>query len=102
MIAVVKRNPFNAAAEEDPGRLLVVFLDGELSAAAKTSLEKLRNGTEAVAFSRSEFYANFPGGAGRSKLANAFTAKKLGVECTARNWNTVNALVAIADEISRT
>jgi uncharacterized protein (DUF1697 family) len=35
----------------------------------------------------------------RSKLAAALTEKKLGVNVTARNWNTVNALLKMGEEI---
>lgn len=96
---VVAENPFAEAAREQPGRLLVLFLAGPVTQRVRATLEKVRSPSEALAFGQDEVYAFFPDGAGRSKLADAFTPKKLGVECTARNWNTVNALLAMAAEI---
>ena len=94
--SVIKRNPFAEAAGKDPARLLVVFLDDKPSATAKETLQKLRVNEE-IHFSGKELYAYFPSGAGMSKLANAFTEKKLGTMCTARNWNTVRALLGLAE-----
>lgn len=96
--SVIKRNPFADAADKEPNRLLVVFLDDKPSAAAQANLEKLRTNEE-ILFSGRELYAYFPTGAGVSKLANAFTEKKLGTMCTARNWNTVTALLKLAEEM---
>jgi uncharacterized protein (DUF1697 family) len=93
---VIAQNPFGDAAEKDPGRLLVVFLEDKPAATAKEALDKLRVNEE-THFRGRELYAYFPDGAGRSKLAAAFTEKKLGTMCTARNWNTVTALLAMAE-----
>jgi hypothetical protein len=43
-------------------------------------------------------YAWHPDGVGRSKLAALLTGKGLGVTATSRNWTTVTALLALADE----
>ena len=43
----------------------------------------------------------FTEGIANSKLSNALTEKKLGVNVTARNWNTVNALLKMGEEIGR-
>ena len=97
---IIEHNPFADAAKADPGRLLVVFLAAPANAAAKAALEKERAGDESIVFSGRELYAYLPDGAGRSKLAQAFTPRKLGTECTARNWNTVSRLDAIARELA--
>jgi uncharacterized protein (DUF1697 family) len=44
-----------------------------------------------------EIYAWHPDGVGRSELAKLMATKKLGVTVTARNWNTVLALLELAD-----
>ncbi|MGY5137631.1 DUF1697 domain-containing protein, partial [Streptomyces nigrescens] len=43
-----------------------------------------------------ELYLWCPGGIGRSKLADAVSRAPLGVTATARNWNTVTKLLALA------
>jgi uncharacterized protein (DUF1697 family) len=43
-----------------------------------------------------ELYAWHPAGVARSKLAVAVAGKALGVTATARNWTTVEALLALA------
>ena len=95
--SVVKKNPFPDAAKNDPARLLVVFLAGKPAATAKATLDKEAILGEEIHFSGRELYVYFPQGAGRSKLANAFTEKKLGTLPTARNWNTVTALLRLAE-----
>ncbi len=45
-----------------------------------------------------EIYAWFPHGVGRSKLAAQLGKQDLGVLATARNWTTVNKLLALARE----
>ncbi len=44
------------------------------------------------------FYLYAPDGIGRSKLA-AVVEKVLGVPITARNWNTVNTLISMAEKV---
>jgi uncharacterized protein (DUF1697 family) len=95
--AVMKANPFPAAAKAEPNRLLVSFLAGlpaedaaERLAAVKVQKEKLR----LVGNSLYVHYAD--GGMGTSKIGNAVLERALGVPATARNWNTVGKLLALA------
>lgn len=90
--SVIDANPFPEEAEDDPGRLLVVFLSGALKDDAV--LRKTATAAEKFVVKGREIYIHFGDGAGRSKLAASLTEKKLGVVCTARNWNTVRKLVS--------
>lgn len=45
-----------------------------------------------------EIYAWFPHGVGRSKLAAQLSKQNLGTVVTARNWTTVNKLLALASD----
>jgi uncharacterized protein (DUF1697 family) len=96
ILSVIEANPFPKEAEEDPGHLLVVFLSGAL----KDDGVLRRTATDAEKFEvrGSEIYIHFGDGAGRSKLAQSLTEKKLGVVCTARNWNTVRRLAAARND----
>jgi uncharacterized protein (DUF1697 family) len=87
--AIIAANPFKAFAKSNPNFLVVYFMRtaanlAELDAAAKTSLtgEEIKQGKNCL-------YIKFPEGQGVSKLK----LPKLG---TARNWNTVNKLAAMA------
>jgi uncharacterized protein (DUF1697 family) len=52
---------------------------------------------EEIHFAGREAYLYFPEGAGNSKLMAAMTEKKLGVAATTRNWNTITALLRLAE-----
>ena len=80
---------------------LIAFLDGALSGEAKAALLKLKTDSEELHFAGRELYLYFHAGMADSKLASALTPKKLGVNVTARNWNTVNALLKMGEEIDR-
>lgn len=87
---VIEANPFPDEAANDPSRLLVVFLSASLP--SDEPLRKVALPYEKFVVKGKEIYIYFAQGAGRSKLAESLTEKKLGVVPTARNWNTVNKL----------
>ncbi|HZC15749.1 MAG TPA: DUF1697 domain-containing protein [Caulobacteraceae bacterium] len=87
--ALMRANPFTAAARDDPAHLLVMPLK---AAPAKGALERLRaaiKGPEVVDVTVRDAYLVYPDGIGRSKLTLTVIEKALGVRGTARNWNTV-------------
>jgi uncharacterized protein (DUF1697 family) len=90
---VVERNPL-AKVAKDPKRYQVSFLDRALPAKVLHELEAVaENGERVVAHGR-EVYAWHPAGVARSKLWTKLAGKNLGVTATARNWTTVEALLA--------
>jgi uncharacterized protein (DUF1697 family) len=94
---VVRRNPLGKVAAE-PKRYQVSFLSAEPDPKV---IEKLRSavaGDERLEAIGREIYAWHPEGVARSKLWNALAGKGLGVTATARNWTTVETLLAMADE----
>jgi uncharacterized protein (DUF1697 family) len=94
--AIIARNPFPAAAKNDPAHLLLMALKGAPSAAAIKALRDGYNGPETIHVSGHDAYLIYPEGIGRSKLTNALIERRLGVAGTARNWNTVLKLAALA------
>ncbi|HXA17633.1 MAG TPA: DUF1697 domain-containing protein [Thermoanaerobaculia bacterium] len=98
MRAVIAANPFTAGPQRNPKAFLVAFLDGEIGKEARALLMKLKIDSEELHFGDRELYLYLPDGIAGSKLSNALTEKKLGVNVTARNWNTVNALLEMAEE----
>jgi uncharacterized protein (DUF1697 family) len=85
--SAVERNPF--VPVRDPSSLLVFFLDGEPKG------KIVYSGPEPFHVDGRELYVDFVEGVGRSKLTTALIERSLGVSGTARNWNTVNKLLAL-------
>jgi uncharacterized protein (DUF1697 family) len=101
MRAVIAANPFTAGPQRDPRAFLVAFLGGEIGKDARALLSKLKIDSEEIQFGDRELYLYLPDGIAGSKLSNALTEKKLGVNVTARNWNTVKALLEMAEDGQR-
>jgi len=96
---VTGRNPFPDAAREEPGRLLVFFLAGKPTDAAAKALNQLKPANERFRLDGTELFVHYEQGAGTSKFTGALIERTLGVQGTARNWNTINKLIALAREI---
>jgi uncharacterized protein (DUF1697 family) len=95
---VIAANPL-PPEDRNPSRLLVAFLGGAITDVAKALLTTLKLASEELHFGKRELYIYFSEGIANSKLSNALTERKLGVNVTARNWNTVNALLKIGEEL---
>jgi uncharacterized protein (DUF1697 family) len=93
---VIARDPLGDVADE-PKRYQVTFLSGAPDPDAVRALEAADVAPERVAVSGREIYAWHPNGIQRSPLAQLLTDRRLGVTATARNWNTVTKLLAMAD-----
>ncbi|MEU2789180.1 DUF1697 domain-containing protein [Streptomyces sp. NPDC007100] len=101
LAAAIAANPF-PQAEAEPKTLHVTFLSAEPAHVAP--LESLEEALDTGAYTPDRFrlvgrelYLWCPNGIGRSKLAEAVSRARLGVTATARNWNTVTKLLALAD-----
>jgi uncharacterized protein (DUF1697 family) len=97
--AIIAGNPFPSEAKRDPGHLLVVCLKDPPGRAAIATLQDAIVGREVVRAKGREAYIVYPDGVGRSRLTAALIEKKLGTRGTARNWNTVLKLGALAVEL---
>lgn len=94
---VVKRNPLGDVATE-PKRYQVSFLSAKPPSKLVPELEAVAAPGERVVAVGREIYAWHPKGVARSKLWAKLAGKDLGVNATARNWTTVEALLELADE----
>jgi uncharacterized protein (DUF1697 family) len=90
---VVAANPLRDVAT-DPAKHLVVFCAGK----ASTDLEPADFAPETFLVREREVYLWAPSGIGTSPLAKLLAAKSLGDKSTARNWRTVEKLLALADD----
>lgn len=93
MRAIVKANPFKAEAQETPSYTFVIFLEEKPSAEAVTALMAAKVGPEKAEVLGRELYAFYPNGMGQSKFTHTLIERKLRVTATARNFNTVNAIL---------
>ncbi len=94
---VVRLNPLGKLAV-DPKRYQVSFLTGELHPDVVGKLTELKAPSEKFVAVGREVYAWHPDGVARSKLWAALAGTKLGVGATSRNWTTVTALLAMAQD----
>ncbi|MBB1241974.1 DUF1697 domain-containing protein [Streptomyces durbertensis] len=91
LAATVKRRPF-PAADEQPTRVLVYFLDSPPDGERLAALDASAFGDEEFRVLGREVHAWYPDGQGRSRLADALS-KALGDRVhTSRNWRTVTTL----------
>jgi len=94
--ALIAGNPFSREARVDPARLVAVTLKEAPASAAVKALTAAVPGRESVRVKGNVAYITYPDGQGTSKLSNALIESKLGTRGTARNWNTILKLAALA------
>ena len=94
---VVERNPLREHAR-DPKRHLVVFLSAEPDRKRLRGVDADDYAPERFATHGREIYVWLPDGVQKARLTHAFWEKRLEVSATARNWSTVERLLALADE----
>jgi uncharacterized protein (DUF1697 family) len=94
---VMAQNPFEEAAKIEPNRLLVSFLAAPPGKDAAARLAAVKVDKEKLHLAGRELYVHYAeGGMGTSKVTNVVLERALGVPATARNWNTVGKLLALA------
>ncbi len=86
--SVLTACPYESATGKD---VHIYFLDDYAGSANREKLEHLKAQSEDWQLTENAFYLFAPDGVARSKLASGAEAA-LGVQATARNWNTVQAL----------
>jgi len=96
---IVAANPFAKRSDVLPAKLLVYFLQEELSREAPAELKKLPPQGEELIPAKRELYIHFPDGMGKSKLPWRAVEKLCIKPGTGRNWNTVTKLLAMAEEL---
>lgn len=96
--AVVEAAPL-ADVATDPARHMVAFLSAEPDAGAVRELGATDFAPEQIVAAGRELYLWCPGGLQNSALVKALTVKRLGVDVTVRNWNTVTRVLRLAVEV---
>ena len=95
----IAATPFSSSRKLEPGKILITFLSGEPGPEAQTALAAWKSYPEEVHLLGRELYIYFPNGAGKSKLPWSSVEKLMKVTGTARNWNSVLNMLAIAEEL---
>lgn len=93
LAAVVEANPFPRAKPEE---LHVFFMAKQPAAGALESFDAKPFAPDRFELVGRELYLMLPNGLGRSKLAATIARKSPAKEATARNWRTIEKLVAMA------
>ena len=95
----IAATPFPSHRNLHPSKILVTFLAGEPGPEAQATLRGLKGYPEELHLKGRELYIYFPNGAGQTKLPWSSVEKLLKVAGTARNWNSVTKMLAIAEEM---
>lgn len=90
---VLDRNPLREVVS-DPSRYLVNFLSEEPDPGLAGALLEEDHSPEAIVIEGAEAYVWSPDGLKAMTLSYAYLEKRLEVVATARNWNTINKIVA--------
>jgi uncharacterized protein (DUF1697 family) len=93
----IAENPFPAAVE-NPKSLHLFFLAQTPTSPDLEALSRLATGREAFALKGRIFYLHTPDGFADSKIGSR-AERLIGVDATARNWRTVTALNAMAQDL---
>ncbi len=96
--AALTANPF-PEGEAEPKSLHLFFMDASPRVFDTGALDRLKAANERYQLIDQVFYLHAPDGIGRSKLAEN-AGKGWGVNITARNWRTVNEVMAIATSLA--
>ena len=92
---VVAANPF-LPGRADPTKLHVTFLARAPKASSTAAIDATPFAPDEFVVHRREIYVHCPTGYGRTKLNNTFFERRLAVEATTRNWNSVTKLAQLA------
>jgi uncharacterized protein (DUF1697 family) len=93
---LIAANPFPNEAKSDPAHLVAVILRDPPDPSSVKALQATIKGRETVRAHDRQLYIVYPDGIGTSKLTGTVIERVLGTRGTARNWNTVLKLSALA------
>jgi uncharacterized protein (DUF1697 family) len=99
LAALVAANPFPEAASARPRDLVLCFLAGRPKREGAEMLERYE-GPERFLLIGRDLYIDYAGGIAGSRLSPMVVERRLGLQATARNWNTASKLLAKATAFS--
>jgi len=93
---IISANPFLSVPHFDPARMAVMFLYEEPSEKGLEQMKNVDYPPDKFSINGREIYIWCPNGFGRTKLYTNFFEGRMKVIGTARNWNTVNTILELA------
>jgi uncharacterized protein (DUF1697 family) len=93
---IVKSNPFAKKPGHDPAFFHVTLLEK-----TKKDIELLEHKDESSPVIGRAVYLYCPDGYRNTKINNTTIQKKLSMLATTRNWNTMNKLLALIEEVAK-
>lgn len=96
LAAVVAGNPFGGETIKR-SQLHAAFLSGPVDPGRLAAVDSAQFAPDAFHPGDRVLYLHYPNGAYRSKLTNVFWERRLGLDATLRNWNTVTTLLEMLD-----
>ncbi len=94
---ILSINPFINEENFNPGRMVAILLHEETTADQINKVSDVDYPPDKFKIIGSEIFVYCPNGFGKSKLYTNFFEKKMGVTGTARNWNTINTVLQMAE-----
>ncbi|MBL0286158.1 MAG: DUF1697 domain-containing protein [Bacteroidetes bacterium] len=89
---IIEKNPFNDPLKYDENSLHLTFLNQIPSVDQIEKLMVKNVGTDEFKILEREIYIHCPNGYGKTKFTNTFFEQQLKMNCTTRNWKTLQAL----------
>jgi uncharacterized protein (DUF1697 family) len=96
---IIENNPLLKEKGIDESKLHVVFLSEKPAPASLRKLQELTLSPDRVRSLGREIYFYFPNGVSGSSLWKHPLDREVGISGTMRNWNTVNKLYEMAQEL---
>ncbi len=95
LASCLSNNPFFKTANVDTKKLYVAFISKTLSNENIHDLKISNIKPDEVAIDQNRIYIKYDVSPAKTRLDQKYIEKKLAVTATIRNWNTVNALLAM-------
>jgi uncharacterized protein (DUF1697 family) len=95
---IISFNPFIDEENFNPEKLAVIFLYEKPSEAQIEKVITVNYPPDRFIITGKEIFIYCPNGFGKSKIYTGFFENKMKVTGTGRNWNTINALLKIAEK----
>ncbi len=96
-VRVAEQCPFQSQADGNPKSVHIYFLATPPEKGVEATLQAVKSADEMFALEKDALYLHSPKGLSASKIAEK-ADRILKVDNTARNWNTVCALIALAED----
>ena len=94
---LLKINPYLSQPDFEPSKMAVIFLHENLTDSQKGRMININHHPDKYQLSEKEIFIYCPNGFGRTKLYTNFFEGKMGVTGTARNWKSISAILALAE-----